>query len=127
MPNAMVAGLFVLVALVALGFGYMLARLAIARRQERDVAVAEDRVAVARTEASKILAMAEDEARAKAEAYREREEAGLAHRRLELSNLESRLAQREESLLARCVGVVAHVKLYSLRYGNASPHGGRVA
>ncbi|HEX6946356.1 MAG TPA: ribonuclease Y [Acidimicrobiia bacterium] len=104
-------GLTVLVALIALGFGYMLARLATARRQEREIANAEEKVATARMEATKILALAEDEARAKAEAYREREEAALAHRRLELSNLESRLTQREETLEQRASNLAQRERL----------------
>ena len=98
MENTVVIGLTVLGVVIGLGFGYLLARLAIARRRERDVVSAEDMVTSARLDAQRILSKAEEEARAKAEAYREREEANLAHRRLELSNLESRLGQREETL-----------------------------
>lgn len=111
MSNSMVIALTILVALIALGFGYLLARLAAARRSERDATSAEDRVGAARAEASRILAMAEDEARAKAEAYREREEAAMAHRRLELSNLESRLGQREETLEQRASNLAQREKL----------------
>ncbi len=111
MPNSMVIALTILVALIALGFGYLLARLAMARREERDTTSAEDRVSAARSEATRVLAMAEDEARAKAEAYRDREEAGLAHRRLELSNLESRLGQREETLEQRASNLAQREKL----------------
>lgn len=103
--------LTVLVALIALGFGYMLARLATARRQERDIANAEEKVAAARMEASRILATAEEEARAKAEAYREREEAALSNRRLELSNLEARLVQREETLEQRASNLAQRERL----------------
>jgi ribonuclease Y len=98
MENTVVIGLTVLGVVIGLGFGYLLARLAIARRRERDVVSAEDMVTSARLDAQRILSKAEEEARAKAETYREREEANLAHRRLELSNLESRLEQREETL-----------------------------
>ncbi|HEX9847041.1 MAG TPA: ribonuclease Y [Acidimicrobiia bacterium] len=94
-------GLAVLGVAIGLGFGYLIARLAIARRRERDVISAEDLVTSARLDAKKILAKAEEEGRAKAETYREREEEGLAHRKLELSNLESRLTQREETLEQR--------------------------
>lgn len=111
MPNSMVIPLTILVALIALGFGYLLARLAMARRLEREATSAEDRVSAARTEATRVLAMAEDEARAKAEAYRDREEAAMAHRRLELSNLESRLAQREETLEQRASNLAQREKL----------------
>jgi ribonucrease Y len=111
MPESMVIGLTVLVALLGLGFGYLFARLAIARRQERDSISAEDRLAAARLDASRILSLAEDEGRAKAEAYREREEAALAHRRLELSSLESRLTQREETLEQRASNLAQREKL----------------
>lgn len=111
MPNSMVIALTILVALIALGFGYLLARLAIARRQERDSMSAEERISSARSEATRVLAMAEEEARAKAEAYRDREEAAMAHRRLELSNLESRLTQREETLEQRASNLAQREKL----------------
>ena len=101
MSNAVAIGLAVLGVAIGLGFGYLLARLAIARRRERDEISAEDMVATARVDAQRILSTAEDEGRAKAETYREREEEALAHRRLELSNLESRLQQREETLEQR--------------------------
>lgn len=111
MDIALAIGLAVLGVAIGLGFGYLLARLAIARRQEKEGVDAEDRVSAARLEAKEILAKAEDEGRAKAEAYREREEASLAHRRLELSNLESRLAQREETLEQRSSNLAQREKL----------------
>ena len=83
MENTVVIGLTVLGVVIGLGFGYLLARLAIARRRERDVVSAEDMVTSARLDAQRMLSKAEEEARAKAETYREREEANLAHRRLE--------------------------------------------
>ena len=86
---------------VGVGFGYLLARLAIARRRERDGLSAEGMVVSARADAQRILSSAEDEGRAKAETYREHEEGAMSHRRLELSNLESRLSQREETLEQR--------------------------
>ncbi len=101
MSNGLVIGLTVLGAALGLGFGYLIARLTITRKQERDGTNAEDTLAKARVEASRILATADEEGRAKAETYREREEEALAHRKLELSNLESRLGQREETLEQR--------------------------
>lgn len=101
MSNTVAIGLAVLGVAIGLGFGYLLARLAIARRRERDGLSAEDMVSAARLDAQRILATAEEEGRAKAEAYREREDAALAHRKLELTNLESRLGQREETLEQR--------------------------
>jgi ribonuclease Y len=68
-------------------------------------------VTSARLDAQRILSKAEEEARAKAETYREREEANLAHRRLELSNLESRLEQREETLDQRASNLAHREKM----------------
>jgi ribonuclease Y len=96
---------------LGLGFGYLLARLAIARKRERDGVSAEDVVTTARLEAQRILSKAEEEGRAKAETYREREEASLEHRRLELSNLETRLGQREETLDQRASNLAQREKM----------------
>ncbi|MGH8870551.1 MAG: ribonuclease Y [Acidimicrobiia bacterium] len=111
MENTVVIGLSVLGVVIGLGFGYLLARLAIARRRERDGVSAEDMVTSARLDAQRILSKAEEEGRAKAEAYREREEANLAHRRLELSNMESRLGQREETLDQRASNLAQREKM----------------
>lgn len=111
MSNAQAIWLGVLGVAIGLGFGYLLARLAIARRRERDTINAEELVTSARIDAQKILASAEDEGRAKAEAYREKEEEALAHRRLELGNLESRLGQREETLEQRASNLAQREKL----------------
>ncbi len=111
MTDPMVIGLTVLGLAIGLGFGYLFARLTTARRRDRDGASAEDAVAGARLEAKTILAKAEDEGRAKAEAYREKEEEGLALRRLELSNLESRLVQREETLEQRASNLAQREQL----------------
>lgn len=94
-------GLSVLGAAIGLAFGYLIARLRATRLQERDGISAEDLVAKAQTEAKSILAGADAQSRAQADAYREREEAALENRRVELSNLEARLGQREETLEQR--------------------------
>ncbi|MFP3881372.1 MAG: ribonuclease Y [Actinomycetota bacterium] len=109
--DAQAIGLAALGVVIGLGFGYLVARLAIARRRERDSMDAEDAVAAARRDAQQILAKAEDEGRAKAEAYREKEEEALAHRRLELGNFESRLTQREETLEQRASNLAQREKL----------------
>lgn len=111
MTDLVVIGLTVLGLAIGLGFGYLIARLTIARRKERDGVSAEDTVAEARLQAKTILANAEDEGRAKAEAYREKEEENLAHRRLELANLESRLTQREETLEQRASNLAQREQL----------------
>ena len=84
-------------AILAFVAGWVLRR----RRIEAVAASAEGLVGEARLDAQRILARAEEEARAKAEAYREREEAALEHRKLEAVSLEDRLAQREATLEQR--------------------------
>jgi ribonucrease Y len=111
METIAVVGLTILGVVLGLGFGYLLARLAIARRRERDGASAEDMVTSARLDAQRILSKAEEEGRAKAEVYREREDANLEHRRLEMSNLESRLVQREETLDQRASNLAQREKM----------------
>jgi ribonuclease Y len=111
METIPVIGLTIMGIVLGLGFGYLLARLAIARKRERDGVSAEDVVTSARLEAQRILSKAEEEGRAKAETYREREEASLEHRRLELSNLETRLGQREETLDQRASNLAQREKM----------------
>jgi ribonucrease Y len=111
MDTIPVIGLTILGVVLGLGFGYLIARLAIARRRERDGVSAEDVVTSARLDAQRILAKAEEEGRAKAETYREREEANLEHRRLEMSNLETRLGQREETLDQRASNLAQREKM----------------
>jgi len=96
---------------IGLGFGYLGARLALTRRRERDGVSAEDLVTSARLDAQRILSKAEEEGRAKAEAYREREDATLEHRRLEISSLESRMGQREETLDQRASNLAQREKM----------------
>ncbi len=111
MDTIPVIGLTILGVVLGLGFGYLIARLAIARRRERDGVSAEDVVTSARLDAQRLLAKAEEEGRAKAETYREREEANLEHRRLEVSNLETRLGQREETLDQRASNLAHREKM----------------
>jgi ribonuclease Y len=111
MDTTLVVGLTILGVVLGLVFGYLLARLGIARKRERDGVSAEDVVTSARLEAQRLLSKAEEEGRAKAETYREREEASLEHRRLELSNLETRLGQREETLDQRASNLAQREKM----------------
>ncbi len=101
MSGVQVVLLTTVVTAVALALGYAIASALSVRRRRRDGESAEDALGQARLEAQRILAKAEEEGRARAETYREREEAGLEHRRLEVGNLEQRLAQREETLEQR--------------------------
>lgn len=75
------------------------------RGRERVAESAQDLLGDARVEAQKILSRADDEARALAETYREREEASLDHRRLEATTLEERLSQREATLEQRAANL----------------------
>jgi len=86
---------------VALMAGIALGRALQRRRDARAAATAEEMVVSARREARDLLARAEDQAQAKADAYREREEALLEHRRLELESHEERVSQREITLEQR--------------------------
>jgi ribonuclease Y len=109
--NTVAIGLTVLGVALGLGFGYLLARLSVTRSRERDGVSAEDMVTAARSDARRILTTAEEEGRAKAETYREREEADLAHRKVEMASLESRLAQREETLEQRASNLAQREKM----------------
>lgn len=111
MNDTVAIGLWILGIAVGLALGYLLTRLAIARRREHGEISAEDMVTNARLDAKRILANAEEEGRAKAETYREREEEALSHRKLEMSNLESRLAQREETLEQRASNLAQREKM----------------
>ncbi|MDJ0960530.1 MAG: ribonuclease Y [Acidimicrobiia bacterium] len=72
------------------------------RRRTREAsASAEEVLASARLDAQRTLARAEEDARSLAEAYREREDASLEHRRLEVTHLEERMVQREATLEQR--------------------------
>ncbi len=81
------------------------------RRQQPQPGGADMTVATAHTEAQRILARAEEEGRANAEAYRQREEARLEHRKLELDSLETRLTQREETLEQRAGNLASREQL----------------
>ena len=74
----------------------------------------------ARREAQRILARAEDEGRARAEAYREREEAQLDHRRVEMAAAEERLIQREKTLEQRASNLAQREQLLLHREAGAS-------
>lgn len=75
------------------------------RHALRTGASAVDALREARIDAQHILSRAEEEARALAESYREREEATLEHRILEGEAQEERLAQREATLEQRATNL----------------------
>ena len=92
-----IAGLIALAVVVAFYAG----REAHRRYTSRASVSAEEVLGQSRLDAQRVLSRAEEEARAMAETYREREEATLDHRRLEVGALETRLAQREATLEQR--------------------------
>ncbi len=111
MNNALAIGLSVLGVVIGLVAVYFVVRMTMQRRREDGGAIADDLVTSARLDAQRILTKAEEEGRAKAETYREKEEADLAHRKLETENLESRLAQREETLEQRASNLAQREKM----------------
>jgi vacuolar-type H+-ATPase subunit H len=84
MEQWLLVALYVAVTVVAFVGGYVLSR-----RIQR-VETPSEALAEARLEAQRILARAEEEARTKAEVYRDREDATLEHRRLEMGSQEAR-------------------------------------
>ncbi len=96
--------------LIAGGGGFYLARSAFGSRGV-DRSDGDDSVASARLEAQRILGRAEEEGRAKAQAFREREEASLEHRRVELETVEARLTQREETLEQRASNLASREQM----------------
>lgn len=111
MSGTQIVILAVVVAVVAGALGYAISTMWAGNRRRREGATAEDTLGQARLEAQRLLAKAEEDGRAKAEAYREREDAGLEHRRLEISNLENRLAQREETLEQRASNLATRERM----------------
>jgi ribonuclease Y len=88
-------------AVVALVLGLLAGQVWQRRRHSRAAVTAEELVGDARRRAQETLSRADDQARAKAQAFREREEAALEHRHLEIGVHEQRLEQREATLEQR--------------------------
>lgn len=78
-----------------------MAGLIIGRKLVRQPQAPEEILSDARIEAQRILARAEEEARAKADTYRDREEATLEHRKVEIDSHEERMNQRAATLEQR--------------------------
>jgi ribonuclease Y len=89
------------VAVILLSF---VAGRALSRKSEKSE-IPEQVLGDARLEAQRILARAEEEARAKAEVYRDREDATLEHRRVEMGSHEDRITQREATLEQRAANL----------------------
>jgi ribonuclease Y len=91
--------------------GVFLAGLLVGRRLVKQPPAPEDVLADARIEAQRILARAEEEARALADTYRDREEATLEHRRVEVTSIEDRIEQRAATLEQRAANLTQREEL----------------
>lgn len=105
----LVAALVIAVIGLAFVAGYVLSR-----RGNREP-TPDETMADARLDAQRILARAEEEARSKAETYRDREDATLEHRRVEMGSQESRLSQREATLEQRAGNLAQREELMIAR------------
>ena len=107
---------------LALGLvsGFILARNRVRRSKATADSTAESVIAKARQEAQQLLSRAEEEGRAKAEAYRDREDATLEHRRLEMKSSEDRLNQREQTLEQRAGNLAQREQMLIHREQEAS-------
>ena len=107
---------------LALGLvsGFFLTRHRVRRSKANADSTAESVVAEARLEAQQILSRAQEEGRAKAEAYRDREDATLEHRRLEVKSSEERLNQREQTLEQRAGNLAQREQMLIHREQEAS-------
>ena len=113
--------LFIVGALGLVALGFSLSVLVVQGRFRRNVLVPqEEKMSIARREAQRILNRAEREGRARAEAYREREEAQLDHRRVELGVSEERLIQREKTLEQRASNLAQREQLLLHREATVS-------
>lgn len=98
----------VITALVGLSIGigaFFAGREAHRRRTQEATATAEKTLGDARRESQRILVRAEEDSRAAAAALRDRELAGLEHRRVEMAAVDERLGQREETLEQRAANL----------------------
>jgi ribonuclease Y len=85
--------------------GVFLGGLLIGRRLVKTPAAPEDVIADARIDAQRILARAEEDARALADTYRDREDATLEHRRVEVDSKNATLEQRSATLEQRAANL----------------------
>jgi ribonucrease Y len=97
-PGLVVAGMFV-------------GGLLVGRRIVKQPPAPEDVLSDARMEAQRILARAEEEARALAETYRDREEATIEHRKVEMVTMEDRIDQRAATLEQRAANLAQREEL----------------
>jgi ribonuclease Y len=85
--------------------------LVIGRRLVKVPAAPDEIIGDARIDAQRILARAEEEARALAETYRDREDATLEHRRVESDSKDATLEQREATLEQRAANLAQREEL----------------
>ncbi len=100
-----------LVSLIVGLIGFFAGRELHRRRTREASSSAEEILGQSRLEAQRVLSRADEEARAMAETYREREDATLEHRRIEITTLEERLAQREATLEQRAANLAQREEL----------------
>lgn len=91
--------------------GIFLGGLLIGRRLINIPPAPEDVLAEARTDAQRILARAEEDARMLADTYRDREDATLEHRRVEVDSKNSTLEQRAATLEQRAANLAQREEL----------------
>jgi ribonuclease Y len=104
MENFWIVAIAVLAAGLAGAVGYLAAKSS-GDRPKVSVIDDDDPVGNARVEAQRILARAEEEGRARADSFRQREEAALEHRRVEVDAIETRLGHREGTLEQRAANL----------------------
>ncbi|GMR02487.1 MAG: ribonuclease Y [Acidimicrobiia bacterium] len=91
--------------------GVFLAGVLIGRRIVKQPPAPEEVLSNARMEAQRILTRADEEARAKADTYRDREEATLEHRLVEVGSKEDRIDQRAATLEQRAANLAQREEL----------------
>ena len=119
MENFWIGAIAVLAAGLAGAVGYLAARGSGGRRKAI-VLDDTDPVGNARIEAQRLLARAEEEGRAKAESFRQREEAALEHRRVEYDAIETRLSHREGTLEQRAANLAQREQILIQREGETA-------
>ena len=120
MENFWIVAIAILAAGLAGAVGYLVATRAGGNRRKSPVLDEADPVGNARMEAQRILARAEEEGRARADAFRQREEAALEHRRVEHDAIETRLTHREGTLEQRAANLAQREQILIQREGETS-------
>ena len=120
MENFWIVAIAILAAGLAGAVGYLVATRASGGRRKSPILDESDPVGNARMEAQRILSRAEEEGRAWAEAFRQREDAALEHRRVEHDAIETRLTHREETLEQRAANLAQREQILIQREGETS-------